>query len=450
MEGLAVLVIALGLAFWLGMGWDWAFEPSPAARQFAIVLIACVVLYLTYRYLLRRIFVPISDSTLAVLLERRFPNLRDHLITAVDVASGHDEPVAYHPELVAETTAAADQAVSQIRAAEIFNRGPLLRVALAAATLLLSIGIFAATSRDVFGFWLERLALSEQPWPRRVHLELVGFPPDAAGRRTQKLAQDDDLELLVHALDEHYQVPDEVEIRFRLTDKANGNARRRGRDTLIRVGDSSSNQSDFQLFRYEFKHVTSDIDFDIVGGDDRVRDLHLQIVDRPELFGIELECIYPEYLGRSPRRLPVTGGMRIPEGTHLILHATSTKPLTAARVHGSKDKGERQLTLNGAASKQLAWDYGTLTADDVLTVNVTDIDEVASREPYRISLSAVKDDVPQVAVRLAGIGAAITPDAILPLAGKITDDYGLDRAWFEYKVDNNLVAERPLTCLPTG
>ena len=51
----------------------------------------------------------------------------------------------------------------------------------------------------MFGFWLQRLALSEEPWPRRVHLEVVGFPADANGRRIHKLAQDDDFELLVHA-----------------------------------------------------------------------------------------------------------------------------------------------------------------------------------------------------------------------------------------------------------
>ena len=86
----------------------------------------------------------------------------------------------------------------------------------------------------------------------------------------------------------------------------------------------------------------------------------------------------------------------------------------------------------------------------MLLVSVTDADGVASREPYRVSLSAVKDEVPQVAVRLSGISTAITPDAILPLVGKITDDYGLDRAWFEYQVDGDPVAQRPLAQQPSG
>jgi hypothetical protein len=67
-----------------------------------------------------------------------------------------------------------------------------------------------------------------------------------------------------------------------------------------------------------------------------------------------------------------------------------------------------------------------------------------------VSLAVVRDEVPQVAVRLAGIGTAITPDAVLPLNGKITDDYGLDRAWYEYQVDSGASATRPLAQLPAG
>ena len=62
----------------------------------------------------------------------------------------------------------------------------------------------------------------------------------------------------------------------------------------------------------------------------------------------------------------------------------------------------------------------------------------------------VPDELPQISVRLAGIGAAITPDAIIPLVGKVSDDYGLDRIWYEYQVDDGPVEERPLARQPDG
>ncbi len=442
-EGLAIVIAVVGLMFWLGLAADWLFEPSVKTRQMAIAAAVVVALVVAYRYLLRRAFVPISDGAAALLLERRFPQLNEQLITAVEAANSPERAAEFHPEFLGNTTQMANEAVTSLPVGELFDRRPLFRAIGLASALVLSVIVFAIGSRDTFGFWLQRLALSDEPWPRRVQLEVVGFPPDAEGRRTHKLAQDDDLELLVHARTDGYEAPDEVEIRFRLADG------RRGRDMLTRVGDATT-QGDYQLFRYEFKHVAGNMDFDIVGGDDRVRDLHLQVVDRPELYALEIECTYPEYLHREARRLPVTGGMRIPEGTKLVLHASSTKPLTVARAHCAKTQQDVTVPFAGTASQKLQWDYGTFTSDDVLVVSVTDTDGVAAREPYRVSLAVVKDDVPQVAVRLAGIGSAITPEAILPVVGKVTDDYGLDRVWYDYQVDAGLLQQRPLAQQPSG
>jgi hypothetical protein len=443
-EGLAITIVSIGVIFWLGLAADWLFEPSPMIRRIGLIASVCIAFFICYRYLLRRIFVPISDTTAAVLLERRFPALKDHVITAVDVASIPAHAAAYDPDLIAKTNEAAGTAIAAVDPRDLFNRRPLVRSITAAVALIASLLFFAILSREVFGFWLQRIALSETPWPRRVHLEVVGFPPTAIGERIHKLAQDDDFELLVHASTNGYDVPKEVEIRYRLADG------RRGRDTLTRVGEAAASREDYQLFRYEFKHVVGNMDFDVVGGDDRVRDLHLKVVDRPELAAIEVECIYPEYLDRQPRRLPVTGGMRIPEGTRLTLHANSTKPLTAGHIHTAKDKKETALAIADNGPQKLDYDYGTLTADDVLLVSVIDTDGVATREPYRVSLSAVRDEVPQIAVRLSGISTAITPDAVLPVVGKITDDYALSRAWFEYQIDSSPAVSRPLAQQPNG
>ena len=443
-EGLAITVATIGFIFWLGLALDWLFEPSPTIRRLGLVIAAALAFYVCYRYLLRRIFVPISDTTAALLLERRFPALKDHVLTAVDIAAIPAHSITYHPDLVAKTNEAAADAIAAVDPSELFNRRPLIRSIVAAAALGISLIAFAVLARDTFGFWIQRIGLTDTPWPRRVHLEVVGFPADATGQRVHKLAQDDDFELLVHASMVGYEPPKEVEIRYRLADG------RRGRDMLTRVGDATANQGDYQLFRYEFKHVVGNMDFDVVGGDDRVRDLHLQVVDRPELAAIELECVYPDYLARQPRRLPVTGGMRIPEGSRITLHANSTKPLTSAHVHATKDKKDTDLAIVDTASQKLDYEYGTLAEDDVLLVSVTDTDGVASRDPYRVSLSAVRDEVPQVAVRLSAISTAITPDAILPVVGKVTDDYFIDRAWYEFQVDGTPARIRNLPQSPTG
>lgn len=443
-EGLAKLFILLGAVFWIGLLVDWLFEPSPGVRRVAMFAVAAGSLVLLYRQVLRRAFVRLPDASMAALLERRFKQLDDHVLTAVYLTSPSATAAAYHPELVRQTQQAAGEAVRGIRAADLFQRRPLVRTVTAAMVLVGSIVAFSLLAPDAFGFWVQRMRLSPEPWPRRVHLEVVGFPADENGRRTRKIAQDDDVELIVHAAAGEFVVPDEVEIRFWLDDG------RRGRDTMVRVGDVVPGRDEFQQFRYLFKNVAGSMTFDVVGGDDRVRDLRLEVVDRPELFSMEVESVYPSYLRRPPRRLPVTGGMRIPEGTQVALHASATKPLSSARIHTSRDAEDADLPFGDGPRDELTWDYGLVTSDDVLLIQATDTDGVSCREPYRVSLSVVPDELPQVAVRLAGIGSAITPEAIIPLAGKITDDYGLSRIWFEYQVDGGPVRERPFASQPDG
>jgi hypothetical protein len=198
------------------------------------------------------------------------------------------------------------------------------------------------------------------------------------------------------------------------------------------------------------KHRTSDMTLDVVGGDDRVRDLVLKVVDRPELVGMEINCEYPAYLNRPARRLPVVGGMRIPEGSRLTFFAAATKPLTSVEFRSANHSELHQQLTNDTPQETLAWQYGVLSADDVLIINFVDTDGVECREPYRVSLSSVLDEPPQIAVRLAGIGTAITPDAVLPFAGQVTDDYGLDRIWFSYQVDDGPEHERPFEHQPSG
>jgi hypothetical protein len=447
LEGVAIVVAFLAAAFWIGLLLDWMFEPPAAVRAIAVIAVAAATLWLVYRVLLRRVFAPLPNSSLAVLLERRFRQLNDHLLTSVDLAADGEHANPYHPELVSRTNAAAAAAMASVSPGKVFRRDALVRALVVAALLAGSIGIFALASRETFAFWLDRIALSSEPWPRRVHLDVVGFPPDTSGQRTQKLALDDDFELLVHASSAGYTVPSDVEIRFQLADG------RRGRDTMIRVGEAVPGRDEYQVFRYEFKNVAADMTFDIVGGDDRVRDLRLAIVDRPQLVGMEIECMYPEYLARSTRRLPVTGGIRIPEGSQLTFHATSTKPLTEVRIGASRTSQDVSLSRPAGDTPwtTINWNYGTLTTDDVLTIHMIDEDGVASREPYRVSLSVVPDELPQIAVRLDGIGTAITSDATLPIAGKVSDEYGLQRAWFAYRLDEGTAdRERPLAAQPAG
>src|SRR5437763_3695644 len=126
-QGLALAVAWLGAAFWITLALDWWIEPPPLARQIMIGAVAVGLVYLIYRYILRRAFVRLADTNLAVLLERRFRRFGDSLVTTVELSDHPDHTTGFNREMMAHTEGNALRHLPEVRLGEVFHRGPLMR-----------------------------------------------------------------------------------------------------------------------------------------------------------------------------------------------------------------------------------------------------------------------------------------------------------------------------------
>ena len=455
LDGLAAIALVLGVAFWLGLAIDWTLEPSPLVRGVLWGVTALAAGYVAVRYLLGPISARLSNTNIALLLERNFPELNQSVITTVEAADrrravpvGNATPPD-HQRLMQNTSREAATGLRGLKLRQIFKFGPLLWKSGVALALLSSIGVFAALQTDAFGFWVERMQLSEQPWPRQVELSVAGFS-EVEGERTVNVARDDDFELEVYAsIRDGHTAPEQVEIRYRLADG------RRGRDSMTKIGSAVPGRDDGQLYRYQFKKVAADLKFDLVGGDARLRDLQLRVVERPQIFRMVLECEFPEYLGRTPQTIPVSSRVELPEGTRAICRLEASKPLQSVRVYDPAQQADLPTKLDAENDRQVSFPVTVEQEDRVLLVTMLDDDGVENREPYRVVLSTLLDQPPEVSVQLRGIGSAITPQAKIPFGGQITDEYSLQAAWFAYQIDTGqtskgLPEERELASQPQG
>ena len=91
-----------------------------------------------------------------------------------------------------------------------------------------------------------------------------------------------------------------------------------------------------------------------------------------------------------------------------------------------------------------------MAGDRTLVTRLIDTDGLENREPVSFVLSAVNDAPPQVAVRMPGISTAVTPRAVLPLVGTITDDHGLASAAVLLQVADAAEVDRPIDRVPAG
>jgi hypothetical protein len=446
LEGVAASAAWLGMAFWASLAIDWFFEPPAIIRALLLAAAAGVLLAVLLRLVVSRLLAPLPASSMAMLLERRFPQLEDSLLTAVLLVPRRPEEAGYNPHMLARTCREADRRLTELRVRQVFDPMPLGRKATVAACLAAIIAGFALLTPESLDVWAQRnLLLADRLWPRKIRLEAVGF--DSNGEA--KVASGADFDLVVQAFHGDTPVailPQEVEIRYRIE----GGPRKR--QFMKRLGVGAAPAEVLQEYGYAFKGILAPIRFDIKGGDFSLRGLKILVVPNPTFVELELEHHYPDYMGRQPRTMPVAGAMPVPLGTRLVVHGRANKPLRSVAIDYPGQKappGPRSLEAGalGGEAIQIDLPLEPLRQDTSLLFTLSDTDGIKSREPIPLVLSAVPDDPPQLAVRLAGIGPAITPQARLPLAGKITDDYGIDRVWFECTVDQGKPVTVPLVAL---
>jgi hypothetical protein len=456
-EGIAVAVGWLGLAFWVSLLLDqpWFWEPSVIIRAGVLAIVVGVLLFVLFWLVGRRALVPLRRRSMALLLERRYTRLGDSLVTAVELTDAGAPTAGYSPQMLAETCELARQGAADIDLARVLDYRPLWRSASAAGLLALSVAAFGLLAPQAFGVWSRRcLLLSSELWPRFTELSIDGFRDNRV-----KVARGADFELVVRA-NTAKRVPAVVQVRYR-TDEGF-----RARENMVRDGVAQPGVDPFQRFSHRFQGVLTSISLDVVGGDDRHRDLRIEVVDSPTIAQMRLALEYPAYMRRPARELPASGAMQVPMGAKVTVRALANKPLVEVLVRSPASAadavaggaaiesaaGPAAITIPIASGvRQFELPLGAVLDDRTLLFTLRDADGIESREPVRLALGVVPDQPPEVAIELLGIGSAVTPIARIPVAGELTDDYGLADAWFEAAIgEDGVPLQLPLARRPEG
>jgi hypothetical protein len=342
------------------------------------------------------------------------------------------------------------------RLGPVFRRRPLLLGLLGVLGLAVSLVAFATVNQDALRLGLRRLyLLSEETWPRRAEIEIVGVDIERISPRTGELTLSETLPfvdgrvkvargtnaiLRVRANANAPRIPEFCRIYYRLEDGPRGlvNMRR----------DGSVSEDQYQMFSYSgkpFQAILDGLHFDVVGYDHRLRNYHIEVVETPAVVRTVLECEFPSYLSDpetgfwTPREMDYrSSGTQLPQGTRMTIRMTANKDLQ--RVEFVRpDSGEIEVWQVGDGDEDrrtFQYEVPSLDASLSLEVSLHDTDNVLTETPHRIFISALEDSAPQVEVFVRGIGSAVTPDVAIPVRGEIQDDYAVDRAWFDYQVND--------------
>jgi hypothetical protein len=434
-DGLATSLGRLAIVFWVALAADWFFEPGQTAR----LLILCGFTVLATVYLASQLIRPgfkrLSDIELATLLERRFPELNDGLLTIL--ACQADQSGGAYESMLANSTHELHQQLGSIRLGQIFNPRALLRNSFIAICLLASIATLVGFSPETAQIWCQRqFLLANENWPRSAALEAVGFDSN----NIALVARSADFQLLVRADTSMPLVPSVVNVDYRTPSGG------KGRATMVRRGNWAESGEPYQEYQYNFPGVLNQFELTITGGDARLEGLIIRPVPSPIIWQTRAVCKYPDYIDRPARQIRIDGPLAVVRGTNVTIEAKSNKGLQKVKITDS----DNRTIISPEGQSEFRWETGPIESDRVIKFDLTDTDKIQSLTPGRINISIIEDQPPQLDVQLKGISSIITPGARLPFSGKLLDDFGLNCCWLDYSIDSENSTRRPITTYNNG
>ena len=499
-EGLALVVAVLGFLFWATFAFDWAYfqlSHLELPRWFrAAVLISGISLVAmgAFSWIGLRMFRGFRTKALAMVLERRFPELDDRLVTAVEAAEGpaeNESPVT--AAMLQKTLNDVAKVTKSLDLGSVFDSQPLRRASMVAIGFVVSIlGLMVVDSAAMERWIAGYVRLQDGYWARETELavKVVVQPGDQ----------------LREFVDNHYRHPKGGDLVLSI-EVPPGKTRperirldsRMGRGlTQIWLTPSSDN-----VFRHTFVGLIEDARLWVSGGDfSHPNPYVVEVVSPPEVTKVTLHSLYPEYTGlnqrgangtsRTPNELKGSQ-ISLPMMTDFVMEIAANKPLRQARIEGdagpdrweialvagasptivlmSQDgkpqlkfplsQSDGDLAIKGQNSFSLAFvldpdgaiklpavlrgwaESGKpvtlplpLPPDGLLRVTLEDVDQIVSPTPTRFTINGIADQPPIVETKLKGIGTSITRKARIPISGTVIDDYGVDSVAFDFKVDD--------------
>lgn len=424
-----------------------------------VIVTLGIVTYLGFA-LRRRVVYPMRRAfgreDVAIAIERRFPELRERLVSAFQLKAAlapgtaprslRDQSAAMIERVVADASAA----VRSLPLGRVLDPRRTAKVWSAAAGFVFALGLAAALQPTQFRVFLQRAVGIGVDYPRRTQLH-VELPQDVEGVRITEsgdrrvdvlMSSGDDLPVLVRA---EGVVPREV---FLGVDGGRG-----------LPSDISMTQRPGGRFRHVFRRVQGTFSFHAHGGDDPRGDLDVFVrtVDPPLVGTIDTELDFPAYTGLADETRS-GGAIEAVVGTTAHVRVTATSPVQRAALRFLESGKELPLApvrIEDDSGAGLTFG-GTfvVTASDRYQVDLENAEGLTNPRPGMYPVIALEDHTPVGRVLVPGGDDinVVLKTGKLPIRIEAKDDYGVETAVAVLTTGRDATAEtrRPLFESPEG
>ena len=166
---------AVGAAVVLGLTDYLVRFRDPGLRVICSMLLFGLLGWTCYRWLHLPLSFKLRDVDLAARLQRRFPGLKDRLVSSVEfLGQGEEDPIAGSPALRRAVISQTAAETERLDFFDVLDRRPPIRAAMATAIVCLAAIILIALDPLSSKIALARLLnpLSNRAWPQKNYLML--------------------------------------------------------------------------------------------------------------------------------------------------------------------------------------------------------------------------------------------------------------------------------------
>jgi len=421
----------LGRVLWLALAvfaadlvLDWLFRMDRAQRAVMLALMLAALGWAIHCWLIRPLSLAVSDDALALQVEAANHRLGQRLISALQLARvSNAESRGMSPLLVRQAVVSGVQMAQEVSFANVldarrFRQNMLL---LFAALLLFGFLTAAALAAAPLRIWFNRnLLLGSATWPQKTYLVVERVGEDGA----VVFPRGEDWTQVVSVRPDSQVMPQAVYLDFRRT---------RSRSPL------AMKKTAERQFEATFASVIEPFEFRARGGDAITDWVRVELVEQPAVSELKMTVTPPKYTGGQSEELaPGRGPYYLLKGSELSIAATANKPLARAAlvIDGKRTAIDLLNPLHFSAA---------VTAANLVpgqyVIDLEDMLGLTSRRPTVFGLRIRVDREPRVRVRLIGVSGMVVPQARIPFACRVTDDFGLTAVGVNYRWKGDDVAQ---------
>jgi hypothetical protein len=412
---------------------DWWLEISRTARIAYTVLAVGLVAWLTIKLALAIVRLRLEPIELAGELDKAGCLPPSHWIaprvaTVLQLSDARIRDAGYSVPMVDRAVRHSSQALDGIDFSGRLDGRHLRQCAVLLAAAILAPMLFAVVlPGELSSIWGRRWLLgSNASWPRDTQMEVLGL---SEGRLIVPRGEPASVRVAVRDRGRSTEV---VWIRLVSPDSAPETA------TLVKFAAGD--------FRFELPPQQQTVTADFWGGDGRAGPVEIVPVDRPRI--AQLKLVYKHPRDKSPQTFSFSGeegNVRLLKQTESELTLWANVPVSALDVsadgYGMSGASVPKFERIDEKTFHTKWIHqGALQ----LKVGMVARDSELASRPEPIAIGFKEDRPPRVTLTHSGVGARVTPSAIIPFKVAVRDDFAVARAALSFKVvPNSVGGERP-------